>query len=347
MAQYRSAVVRTFFNLPKEYSDDPERAEFLAGFTDRGKIDWSVLLESDRVLIVSEAGMGKTYECQRMQEQLWDEGRPAFFAELAVLGDATIEEGFDSDQLARFDAWQSAHTERAVFFLDSIDEAKLSPKVFERAVRSIARSLRGHLDRATIVITTRPIAIDRQIIEKYLPVSSPETVEDAETEFANFAMRVETRKREEPKRAQWREVALSPMRKEQMRALAQEAMVEDVDALFEAIDARNAHDFARRPLDFLALCGDWNEHGAIQSHRDQIHSAVDIRLRKNPKRAERLDLSSARAREAAARLAFAMLMRHRFSLWFGDDADRASGDGSVDPSKVLRDFTGDEIDTLL
>jgi hypothetical protein len=347
MTQDRSAVVRTFFDLPKEFADDPERAEFLAGFADRGKIDWTVLLESDRVLIVSEAGMGKTYECQRMQEQLWDEGRPAFFAELAALGDAPIEEGFDPDQRARFDAWKSAHTERAVFFLDSIDEAKLSPRLFEKAVRSIARSLYGHLDRATLVITTRPIAIDRQIIAKYLPVSSPETVEDAETEFANVAMRVEKRKREEPKRAQWREVALSPLRREQMRALAQEAKVRDVDALFEEIDDRNARDFARRPLDFLALCGDWKEHGAIQRHRDQISSAIDIRLRKNPKREERTDLSSARAREGAARLAFTLIMRRRFAIWFGDDADRASGDGSVDPSKLLGKFTGEEIDTLL
>ncbi|UHH09666.1 hypothetical protein LU699_15595 [Luteimonas fraxinea] len=347
MAQDRSAVVRTFFNLPNEYSDDPERAEFLTGFTDRGKVDWPTLLESDRALIVSEAGMGKTYECQRMQEQLWDEGHPAFFVELAALGDASIEDGFDPDERARFDAWKSAHTERAIFFLDSIDEAKLSPRAFERAVRSIARSLHGHLDRATIVITTRPIAIDRQIIEKYLPVSSSETVVDAEAEFANFAMRVETRKREEPKRAQWLEIALSPLRREQMRALAKEAKVEDVDALFEAIDARNAHDFARRPLDFLALCGDWKEHGAIQCHRDQISSAIDIRLRKNPKREERTTVSPARAREGASRLAFAVLMRRRFALWSGDDADRASGDGSVEPSKVLGDFTGDEIDTLL
>uniref|UniRef100_UPI003F81A8A6 hypothetical protein n=1 Tax=Xanthomonas sp. 0924 TaxID=2835534 RepID=UPI003F81A8A6 len=347
MLQGHSAVLRTFFDLPKDYADDPERAEFLADFTGLGKINWPVLLESDRVLIVSEAGMGKTYECQRMQEQLWDEGRPAFFAELAALGDTLIEEGFDPDQLARFDAWKSAHTERAIFFLDSIDEAKLSPRLFERAVRSIARSLHGQLDRATIVITTRPIAIDRQIIARYLPVSSPETLEDAETEFANIAMRVEKRKREESKRAQWREVALSPLRREQMRTLAHEATVHDVDALFKAIEARNAYDFARRPLDFLNLCGDWKEHGAIQRHRDQISSAIDIRLRKNPKREERKDLSGARAREASARLAFALLMRRRFAIWFGDDADRASGDGSVDPSKVLGDFTGEEIDTLL
>jgi len=311
MALDRSAILRTFFDLPNEYSDDPERADFLAGFTNRGNVDWPTLLESDRVLIVSEAGMGKTYECQQMQEQLWGEGRPAFFAELAALGDASIEEGFDPNERVRFDAWKSAHTERAIFFLDSIDEAKLSPRLFERAVRSIARSLHGHLDRASIIITTRPIAIDRQIIEKHLPVSSPETVEDSETEFANFAMRVETRKREEQRPIQWREVALSPLRRQEMRALAQEAKVKDVDALFAAIDARNAHDFARRPLDFLALCGDWKEHGRIQCHRDQIHSAIDIRLRKNPKHAERLDLSSARAREAAARLAFAMLMRGR------------------------------------
>jgi hypothetical protein len=37
------------------------------------------LLESQRILIVSEAGAGKTYECQTQQQILWHKGEPAFF----------------------------------------------------------------------------------------------------------------------------------------------------------------------------------------------------------------------------------------------------------------------------
>lgn len=347
MAQPKTVVVRSFVDLPKEYTDDPERDDFLVDFTGRGRIDWTVLLQSDRVLIVSEAAMGKTHECQEQQKRLWDEGQPAYFAEIAALAGAPIEAGFKKEQRERFDGWRSAQTERAVFFLDSVDEAELTPRTFERAIESVARSLDGCLDRATIVITTRPIAFDRQIIEANLPVPRLEIEEDPETTFANIAMRTEKTVREEPERKVWRTVALAPLSEDQMRVIAANKNVPNAEAFFAAIEAQNAHDFARRPLDFLELCGDWIENEKIQRHRERIHSSIDVRLRKNPKRKEEAKLDPAKSREGAARLALAVLLRRRFSLWFGDDADRASGDGSLDPAKVLRDFNADELDTLL
>ncbi|WP_157476627.1 hypothetical protein [Lysobacter sp. Root690] len=347
MDHAKTKVVRTFFDLPKDAASDMESAEFLAGFPSGRVLEWSALLESDRVLIISEAGMGKTFECQRARRRLWEEGQAAFYIELSTLVTDSIEDRFDNEEKKRFAGWQAAQTERAVFFLDSIDEFRITRASFEQAIKSVANSLSGHLGRCTIVITTRPIPFDREIIGRYLPVPpKPVVEEEQEVAFADIAMRVRKTK-EVPAQASWRLVALTQLREDQMRIMAAEAGVNDVEKLFDEIGARNAHDFARRPLDFLALCGDWNETGAIRRHRDQIHTAIEIRLRPNKKRNELVPLDPTTARESAARLALAALLGRKFNIWHGDDADRASGDGALDPTRILTNRTPDELDTLL
>lgn len=347
MAITDTAVVRSFSDLPDEKVKSMEAAEFLASFPGGRKIDWATLLESDRVLIVSEAGMGKTFECQRMRDTLWNDGHAAFFVELSTLAAHSLEHGFSLDEEARFAGWKSAQTEIAIFFLDSIDELNLTLSSFERAIKSVARSLAGHLGRATIVITTRPIPVDREIIAKHLPVPVVEVQVDPEVAFASFAMREKAPETQEGKAPTWRNVALAPLSEEQMREMAKTAGVTDVDRLFEAISSRNAHDFARRPLDFLELCGDWKENGCIRSHRDQVDTAIEIRLRPNKDRDERVSLEPNKAREGAARLALAAVLGRKFNIWHGQGSDRASGDGALDPAKVLFDWTDDQLGTLL
>ncbi|WDJ75253.1 hypothetical protein [Xanthomonas campestris] len=342
-----AAFVRSFFDLPDDKVESMEAAEFLANFPSGAKIDWATLLESDRVLIVSEAGMGKTFECKRTAESLWNEGRAAFFVELSALASRSIEDGFCPEEQARFDSWKSAQTEHAIFFLDSIDELKLTLSSFDRAIKSVARSLAGHLGRVTIVVTTRPIPVDREVIAKHLPVPVVEAQMDPEIAFASVAMREKKPENQEGKAPTWRNVALAPLREKQMREMAKTAGVTDLDRLFEAISSQNAHDFARRPLDFLELCGDWKENGYIRSHREQVDTAIEIRLRPNKDRDERVSLEPIKAREGAARLAFAALLGRKFNIWHGQGGDRASGDGALGPAEVLPDWTGDQLDTLL
>ncbi|APO98940.1 hypothetical protein [Xanthomonas perforans] len=342
-----AAIARSFFDLPDDKVESMETAEFLANFAGGRKNDWATLLESDRVLIVSEAGMGKTFECQRMRETLWNDGHAAFFVELSTLAAHSLEHGFSLDEEVRFAGWKSAQTERAIFFLDSVDELKLTLSSFDRAIKSVARSLAGHLGRATIVITTRPIPLDREIIAKHLPVPVVEVQMDPEAAFASIAMREKMQETQEDKAPTWRNVALAPLSEEQMRAMAKTAGVTDLDGLFKAISSRNAHDFARRPLDFLELCGDWKENGSIRPHRDQVDTAIETRLRPNKDRDERVSLEPIKAREGAARLALAALLGRKFNIWHGQGGDRASGDGALDPAEVLRDWTGEQLDTLL
>ncbi|PBJ81828.1 hypothetical protein CMZ84_14170 [Lysobacteraceae bacterium NML93-0399] len=337
---------RTFFDLPTDEKSNIETAEFLANFRYGSRTGWSALLESERVLIVSEAGMGKTYECQRQQKRLWDDGRPSFFLELAVLATDPLERQFSVEEQSRFDAWKAAQTERAFFFLDSVDELRLTQRSFDATLKRFASALGAALDRACIVLTSRPTVLDLEIVRSRLPVTRPEEMFVPEEYFANVAMSVEKTPVAQVI-PEWRFVALSGLDEQQMRALAAAEGVDDPEALLAAINAHHAHDFAKRPLDFLELCGDWKIHGRIRSHRDQVDNSIGIKLRPRGDRQERTQLSPQRAREGAARLALAALLSRKLTLWHSSDNDRGRGDATLEPAKVLIDWANDEVQTLL
>ena len=338
---------RTFLDLPTDESVPFETAEFLAELATGRKMDWPALLESERVLIVSEAGMGKTFECQHQQQKLWKEGRSAFFVELAELARDSLERQFSPEERQRFEDWKAAQTERAYFFLDSVDELKLTQRSFEATLKQFAAALGDNLGRACIVVTTRPTALDLNVVRDRLPLPPAPSVFVPEDDFADVAMSVNKEKSAERTTPEWRFVALSALDEKQMLTLAADQGVSDPEALLEAVTARHAHDFARRPLDFLELCGDWKAHGCIRSHREQVDSSIDIKLRARSDRPERTQLSLQRARDGAARLALAALLSRKLTIWHSTDNDRGRGDTPLDPAKVLDDWSGDDVKTLL
>lgn len=220
MAMTGQELNRTFFDLPTDESTQIETAELLADLAIGGRTGWSTLLESERVLIISEAGMGKTYECQRQQQSLWEEGRSTFFVELATLATDPLERQFSAEEQQRFDNWKAAQTERGFFFLDSVDELKLTQRSFETTLKQFAAALGDNLERACIVLTTRPTAFDLNVVRRWLPVQPPPDVFVPEDYFANVAMSVNKEKPVKRSTPEWRFVALSALDEKQMRALA-------------------------------------------------------------------------------------------------------------------------------
>lgn len=161
---------RTFFDLPVDHDVEAADIDFLRGFGTHSELNWGTLLKADRVLILSEAGMGKAPECKEQQRRLFDDGHPAFFLELASLVNAPMESQFDTEQRRRFESWKGAQTEQAYFFLDSIDELKITTTSFEITLRQLVTALAGHLDRTCIVITACPGPDDRELVRRLLPV---------------------------------------------------------------------------------------------------------------------------------------------------------------------------------
>jgi hypothetical protein len=164
------SIKRSFRELSDAEVADIEQVSALAGGGRTGSFGWDELLRSQRVLIVSEAGAGKTYECQAQQEKLWKAGEPAFFLDLATLARSSVRDMLGGDgEEERLDAWLRSQSDIATFFLDSIDELKLTLGKFDQALKRLNKALAGQLGRARIIITTRPVSIDRELIVRHLP----------------------------------------------------------------------------------------------------------------------------------------------------------------------------------
>lgn len=75
---------------------------------------WSKLLESRRVLLMAEAGAGKTYECLTQADSLFLRGEAAFFLRLETMAANGIRSSlFGAAVIKRFDEWRSSASPRA------------------------------------------------------------------------------------------------------------------------------------------------------------------------------------------------------------------------------------------
>jgi len=341
---------RTFQNIPDEKISEADQQSFLVSLGWARGSTWDDLLQSKRVLIISEAGAGKTYECRTQATHLWSAGEPAFFVELAALATDELRSLLDAEEEARLDAWLASQSEVATFFLDSIDELKLTLGSFERALKRLKKCIGNQLHRVRVVITTRPIPFDEQLVRSVLPVPQAPSSKPDEDAFAKVAMREPQEQHDNKNKnqsADWRSVALMPLSDEQIVEFCRHQGVSDPDLLFEDLRRRNALEFARRPQDLIELCADWREHKRIRTHRDQVATNVSVKLLPRDDRPEPADLSVDKAIEGASRLALAVQMTRRLTIRHSAASDVVDEEPALDPAIILSDWQANERKALL
>ena len=345
-----SMIERTFQDIPKGRLAEADQQSFLVSLGWSSGTTWEDLLRSKRVLIVSEAGAGKTHECYETAQRLWDAGEPAFYVELAGLATGDLRSLLDDEKEARIDAWLSSQSDIATFFLDSIDELKLTVGSFERALNRLKKGIGGQLGRARIVVTTRPIPFDEQLVRRLLPVPPIPPAEPPERTFARIAMGdhpappVEDDDEAAP---DWRTVGLMPLSNDQIVEFARDQGVEDPGALLDDLEKRNAEEFARRPQDLIELCADWREHKRVRTHRDQVATNVRVKLQPRDDRREPAELSVDKAIAGASRLALAMMFTRRMTIRHSVASDDIEDQAALDPSIILSDWKPNERKALL
>ena len=343
-------IERTFNDIPEGKVSEADQYSFLVGLDWSQGTTWDDLLRSKRILMISEAGAGKTYECRTKAERLWNAGEPAFFVELAALAKEELRGLLDPEEKIRLDDWVSSQSAVATFFLDSLDELKLTLPSFERALKRFKKCIGNQLHRARVVITTRPIPVDERLVRQILPVPPAYSSEPKEETFAKIAMRNHLKQRDDngiDHPATWRTVALMPLSDEQIVEFSRNQGVDEPDLLLEDLKNRNAQEFARRPQDLIELCADWREHKLIRTHRDQVATNIRVKLLPRNNRGEPAELSVDKAIEGASRLALAMHMTRRLTMRHSAEADVGYGEAALDPAIILSDWQLNERKALL
>ena len=268
---------------------------------------------------------------------------------MAALATGDLRSQLEEEEETRLDAWLASQSDVATFFLDSIDELKLTRGSFEQALKCLKKGIGSQLNRSRIVITTRPIPFDEQLVRHLLPIPPAPSTEPSEETFAKIAMRDHQTRQvgDEDAASDWRTVALMPLSDAQIVEFARDQGVEDPAALLDDLKKRNAQEFARRPQDLIELCADWREHNHIRTHRDQVATNVRVKLQPRDDRREPSELSVDRAIEGASRLALAMMLTRSMTIRHSAASDVIKDEAALNPAIILSDWNLNERKALL
>lgn len=339
-------VHRTFHDLALSEEEGEESELFRLMLRDK-PTQWSDLLEEPRVVLLSEAGSGKTEELRHVCRDLRQCAKRAFFLRIEYLAqdfDTAFEEGTPEE----FEEWMTSG-EGGWLLLDSVDEARLKdPKDFERAIRKVGRKLGRALQRTHVIITGRTDAwrprADLVICEATLPWTTPATAPDQDQEFGEA---VTSRDVPEPKprKSPFRIVALDDLAGEQVDRFVGAKGVTDIKAFKKAVERADAWSFTARPLDLAETVEFWIANEKIGSRLELMRASIDKRLEERDQdRADANPISKDRIREGARLIAAAATLAKESAIRVPDGQQNDRG---LPIKEVLTDWNDADCRTLL
>jgi hypothetical protein len=134
---------------------------------------WDDISARRRVVLLAEAGSGKTEEMREQARLRVAAGQYAFFATVEDVAEDGLDGALRAAERPRLAAWRTSD-EDAWFFIDSIDEAKLGRVRLDRAFRKIADGISGGERRAHVILSCRLLdwefASDLERLKAELPI---------------------------------------------------------------------------------------------------------------------------------------------------------------------------------
>lgn len=313
-----------------------------------GMLGWSDLLAKRRVVILAEAGSGKTEELTEQACLQTAAGKFAFYATVQDVGRNGLESALRPADRVRLDAWRSS-SESGWFFIDSIDEAKLDNIRLEHALRQIASGIVGAEGRAHIVLSGRhtdwEFARDARRLNEELPLPRESMAEPVPPldELIHRVLRHE--KPPEPTPAETPLiVVMAPLDADKVRTYAASKNAPELDSLIDAIQAANMWDFARRPLDLDWIVRYWRDHGRLGSFTAMIEASLLERVREvDPDRARRDSMNAERAQRGLERIGAALVFGRQTTIAIPDkDAPIEEARPAVTIDDVLPDWPSED-----
>tara|TARA_R110002073_G_scaffold2899_1_gene18723 strand:- start:11675 stop:16006 length:4332 start_codon:yes stop_codon:yes gene_type:complete len=327
-------------------------------FLREGGESWEQVLSNKRCVVFASGGAGKSVEFRMQATKRFADGKAAFFLTLDDIASDNVETLLSADDgvLERFTEWRDAGSHPAWFFLDSVDELKLSNKKLESALRKLKRAIRPAVERAHIVLSCRPFDwqphTDLATFERVFPV--PHAEEKLKSGDEEFLAAFEEKKHSSDDVVQDdapQEVAVYALlhfNKDQIRAFAQAKSVKDLDGFIREVTERDAWSFVHRPIDLKGQIQVWNNTGRLGTKREQHEFALATALRDDPDRGDAQMLNAERALEGAKRLALALVMVKKRTIQSLDRTDvPAIGSEALDPVATLSDWSDAERKALL
>jgi hypothetical protein len=286
-------LTRVFRELTSEDLNDASLLHSSENKESSNREVWADLLRYPRVLLLAEAGSGKTREMREQEKRLNDGQKYAFFVPLEALRDQDRAGLPALEELASFKAWKADGSAPAWFFLDSVDELKLMQGTLAGALSRFARCVEGCLHRIHVVMSCRPTdwlpVDDLATYREKLPITFPRlNTVDGEIFLAALGVRDRSRTSQQiPIRMDVHTVVLLPLREHQIELFAHGLGVLRPDKFLAEIRSEEAEAFARLHLDCRQLAATWKATGRLGTRTERHEISVTAGLTERPGRAER------------------------------------------------------------
>lgn len=341
-------IDRTFHELSLEEGAGDE-AQMFRLLGNRDVIHWADLLSEHRVILLSEAGSGKTAEIRNVTRKLREEGKPAFFVRIEHVSQ-DFESAFEEGTHEEFMTWARSGQE-GWLLLDSVDEARLrDPSDFERAIKRLGRHLKAVLQQAHILITSRATAwrskTDLHLCRTEFPFQPILSVvsEDAEDPNQQAKTKKESSSKPGPT-VPFKVVAIDNIQGEQFDAFVKGKGVEDINALRGALERKDAWPLTTRPLDLTELIEFWFANGRIGSRLELMESSIERRLEeRDQNRADARPIAKEKLLFGVKLIAAAATLCQESAIRVPDGAENNKGFSVKD---VLVDWDDKDCMTLL
>ena len=338
-------------NLDRRFSEwkgkgqgDPEIYQYVA--QTYCTLDWPALIKRRRVVILAEAGSGKSTEFIDQDELANSAGKFSFLTTVR----ATAEKGFEAtlgrQKSAKLELWRQS-TDNAWFFLDSVDEAKARGADFVSALESLADAIAGGEDRAFVFISGRhsdwELNRDGQTLARILRIPEPSTEGppvDANVQVVNAIRGAKPVERPEPEKPTI--VVMLPLDKDRVKRFVTGQGIVNFDEFFDAMTQANLLAFARRPLDLNWLADYWRRNGRFGTLNEMLGLSLAERCQEPNRSLADLDtLTPAANRMALERIGGALVLQQLDSIAVPDGGiDLARRTDALNLDEVLPDWHG-------
>ena len=333
-------VNRTFSALSKakESSEDDYEDGFRWAVHGKDSLSWSELLKKRVVVILGEAGTGKTVEFERQAARLQQDNKAAF---LLALNELTNREAIAralAEHGPLFTEW-SGSDNAGSFFLDAVDESRLNgPTALRTALRLIVDVLQSHLQRVSFFISSRvtdwSVPGVRETIERTLLKAIREAEVSDVLAPRTAADTLEVEEGEAPPSIELDVFRLDPLSEEDAKRLAETHGASPVEAFWKAVEDGGYEFMATRPLDLEWMAKRWASAKKLGTYSEVIEAALVQRL--SEKNQSYIDLGAVlsrdQLRQGAEQFAAACIFcgRHYVLVNAG-----ASTDNAVSPAEAL------------
>ncbi len=295
---------------------------------------WPDLLQSYRVVLLSSAGTGKSWEVCFQCLKLIEQGYNAFYIRLEDLAEGFSDTVFEQGNIHTLQNAMKCRKE-IWLFLDSIDEARLSdPRKFELALKKLQPEIKNHLQKTHLILTSR--------------VGAWRPTDDANQLNNLFPHRNEEEQggNDNAPSSPIKYYTLRPLTSEQMVLYAQGKQVENAETMIDDIVRKQMADLAGRPKDLDDIVLYWKSNEQLGTRLEMVKDSIKRKLNENdPDRSARDRLTLEKAYEGATKLAASVVLSHQGKIIIPGNREQPI-DGII-VNSVLKNWLTSECNTLL